>query len=283
MIVDYASSPPFPAYRPKRRAHLVNYDRIYASRKSRLASEEEEALRYIDEYEEQGIDRVLIHARDVETTFGLKVRNEDVAAFCRSHGPRFLGFAGVDPHKGMAAVEELEHAIKELGLLGLNIQCFESRIPINDPKLYPLFEKCVELDIPVNLHCGTNFSLDSLMEYGRPLLLDRVLADFPALKVIAAPPGWPWVQELIAVAWRHRNLHIGVVAVRPKYLNVANSGYEPLLQYGRTILQDQMIFGTAYPLQPVAEAYREVRSLGLDSSVMDKWLGGNLARLLRLG
>ncbi|MEQ8928611.1 MAG: amidohydrolase family protein [Silicimonas sp.] len=284
MIIDYASSPPLPAFRPKQRGHLTNYDRVYANSQQGIGPQgnKHDLEDYLSQCAAAGLDRVILHARDVETTFGLKVSNEDVAAFCRDHGPRFLGFAGVDPHKGVHAVDELDHAVRELGLLGLNIQCFESRLPLNDPKLYPLFEKCIALNIPVNLHVGMNFSLDSLIEYGRPLLLDRVLADFPDLKIIAAPPGWPWVQELIAVAWRHRNLYIGMVAVRPKYLAVAESGYGPLLQYGKSLLQNQIIFGSAYPLQPVARAYEEVRALGLTGDVVAKWLGGNLSTLLKI-
>ena len=86
------------------------------------------------------------------------------------------------------------------------------------------------------------------MKYGHPLLLDEVMGDFPELRVRASPPGFPWVHELIGVAWRHANMSIGLVAVRPKYLTVPNSGYEPLLQYGRTVLKDRIIFGSAYPL-----------------------------------
>ena len=67
---------------------------------------------------------------------------------------------------------------------------------------------------------------------------------FPELRVCAAPPGWPWVHELIGVAWKHPNVHIGLVYMKPRLLTVENSGYEALLRYGRTILQDKIIFGS---------------------------------------
>lgn len=284
-MIDYGSTPPLPEFRPPQRSHLANYRRVYKASETRVRDDEvgEAALkRYLAMYDALGAVRVVIKARDVETTFGLKLRNEDVAAFCQAHGPRFVGFAGVDPHKGMAAVRELEVAVRELGLVGLNIQCFESRLAVNDPKLYPLFAKCIELDIPVNLHVGINFSTESSMEYGRPVLLDQVMMHFPELRVIASPPGWPWIHELIGVAWRHPNVSIGLVAVRPKYLGVAHSGYEPLLQYGNTVLQDRIIFGSAWPMQPVAQAVEEIEALPLKDAVRQKWLHGNAARLLGL-
>lgn len=283
-LIDWSTKPPLPET-TIRAPHLANYDRVYASARAvePAATSTEEALaRYLATYETAGADHVVVKARDLESTFGVKVSNQDVAAFCARHGDRYIGFAGVDPHKGPAAIRELEHAIKELGLKGLNIQCFEHKLAINDPLLYPLYAKCVELDIPVNIHCGVNFSTQSSMAYGRPYLLDEVMIAFPGLRACAAPPGWPWVQELIAVAWKHTNLMIGLVFVRPKYLDVPESGYGPLLRYGSTLLRDRIIFGSGHPTLSLGSALAEIEQLPLDAETRDLWLYGNAARLLRL-
>ena len=58
-----------------------------------------------------------------------------------------MGYAGVDPHKGMQAVRDLEYAIRELGLRGLNLPCFELKLAINDARMYPLYAKCIELKV----------------------------------------------------------------------------------------------------------------------------------------
>jgi predicted TIM-barrel fold metal-dependent hydrolase len=283
MIIDYSSRPPVEALsRPSR--HLENYRRIYetSERESSQEMGPKALAKYLAAYDAIGADHVVVKARDVETTFGVKISNEDVASFCKEHGSRFLGIAGVDPHKGMKAVRELEYAVRELGLRGLNLQCFEHKLPINDPKMYPLYAKCIELGVPVNIHCGINFSTESLMEYGKPILLDQVMTHFPELRVCAAPPGWPWVHELIGVAWRHKNLYIGIVYVRPKYLGVENSGYEPLLQYGNTLLQDRILFGSGFPSIPLERSLAEIEALPLNETVRRKWLGENAARFLGL-
>src|SRR5262249_54803270 len=280
-IIDFNSRPPIPAFDADA-SHLRNYRAVYRASEALVAKAlEGDALsNYLAAYERVGAVHVVIKAKDVETTFGIKASNAAVADFCASHGSRLIGWAGVDPNKGMMAVRELEHAVKELGLRGLNLQCFEHRLAINDKRMYPLYAKCIELDIPVNLHVSTNFSTDCLMEHGRPLLLDEVMVHFPELRVVASPPGWPWVHELIGVAWRHRNVYIGVSAVRPKYLDVPNSGYEALLQYGNTVLQDRMLFGTSFPMQPVDRAVAECMALPLKESVREKWMYLNAARLL---
>jgi predicted TIM-barrel fold metal-dependent hydrolase len=281
-VIDFNSRPPIPAFDGAGAAHLRNYRRVYEGSEAQVrdAAGSDPLGSYLAAYDRVGARHVVVKAKDVESTFGIKVDNEAVAAFCRAHSPRFIGWAGVDPHKGEAAVRELEMAVRELGLRGLNLQCFEHRLAINDPRLYPLYRKCVELDVPVNIHCGINFSTDCLMEHGRPLLLDQVLVEVPGLRVVASPPGWPWVHELIGVAWRHPNLSIAVSAVRPKLLATPGSGYEGLLQYGNTVLQDRILFGTSYPMQPIERAVQEVLQLPLKDSVRDKWLHGNAARFL---
>ena len=70
--------------------------------------------------------------------------------------------------------------------------------------------------------------------------------------------------------------------VRPKYLAVQNSGYEPLLQYGNTVLQDRIMFGTSYPLLPVERSIQEIEALPLKDASKRKWLHDNAARFLRV-
>lgn len=285
MFIDYGSKPPTAGFNPPQTAHLANYRRVYAGSESRVERPADDAtalVEYLATYERLGAKHVVVKARDNETTFGLKVPNEHVAEFCRAHGPRYIGFAGVDPHKGIRAVRELEYAVRELGLRGLNLQCFELELAINDKRMYPLYAKCIELDIPVNIHVGINFSTASLMDYGRPAYLDEVMRHFPELRVCASPPGWPWIEELVGVAWRHPNVHIGVVAVRPKLLAMEDSGYRPLLAYGTKMLQDRILTGTAYPMQPVEKALAEFQALPMSDAIKEKWLYGNAARFLGL-
>jgi len=281
-FIDYGSTPPGLG---KTGPHLSNYRRVYnASEQAAngIKQAQDPLAAYLKTYDTCQARHVVVKARDLESTFGFRITNEDVAAFCEAHGPRYIGFAGVDPNKGMTALRELEDAVTRLGLRGLNLQCFEHKLRVNDPKMYPLYAKCIELNIPVNIHVGTNFSTATSMDYGRPQYLDDVMMHFPELNVCASPPGWPWVPELLAVAWRHANVRIGLVAVRPKYLAVPNSGYEMLLQYGNTMLQDQMIFGSAYPMQPIDRSVAEINALPIKDEVKKKWLHDNAARFLGL-
>lgn len=284
--VDYASIPPTAALGRNPSRHMANYDKVFAASLARtgnkITTEADELADYLRTYDELGIDRVVIRARDVETTFGIKVANETVAEFCSAHAPRFIGLASVDPHKGMAALREFEHAIRELGLRGLHLPCFEHKLDVNAKELYPLYAKCVELDVPVNVHVGMSFSSAVPMTHGLPRYLDEVMVHFPELKVVASVPAFPWVLELIGVAWRHPNVHIALNAMRPKHLQTVGSGFEPLLQYGRTILRDRILCGSNWPLQSVRTYFEELKALPLEEDVHADWIGGNAARLFKM-
>src|SRR6478752_1351293 len=126
MIIDFSSNPPLPEFQ-KHAPHLQNYRRVYQASEQQVDDSVGPAALsdYLKTYDALDARAVVIKARDLGSTFGFKVENRDVAEFCKAHASRFIGFAGVDPHKGKPAADELELAVKELGLRGLNLQCFE--------------------------------------------------------------------------------------------------------------------------------------------------------------
>jgi len=117
------------------------------------------------------------------------------------------------------------------------------------------------------------------IDFGRPLYLDRVACDFPGLTLVANHGGWPWVTELVAVAWKHPTVYIELGAISPKYIARPGTGWEPLLVYGRSLLQDRVLWATDCML-PFDRSLQEARELPLPPEVIDKWLGLNAATLL---
>lgn len=229
-----------------------------------------------------GVSRVLLTAEDAETTMGLKVPNTKVAQFVQRNPERFLFMGAVDPYKGMNALKELEFAVKELNMKCLCLEPWLHKIKSNDKLYYPIYAKCVELDIPIWIHTSLNFVPSLTMDYGRPLYLDEVAGHFPELKIIAGHGGWPWVNEMIAVMWRHKNVYTDIAAIRPKYIATTGSGWDMLLQYGNTILQDKVLFATAWPARDFKESIEEILSLPLKDKVKEKWLGKNAKKILNI-
>jgi hypothetical protein len=102
--------------------------------------------------------------------------------------------------------------------------------------------------------------------------------------LILSHAGYPWVLEACLLAWKHPNLYLELAAHRPKYFTAAGAGWEPLLRYGQTTIQDKILYGTGAFLiaRSPAELVGELRSLPLRPGILDKWARGNAARLLGL-
>ncbi len=286
MIIDMCVMPPLPETiegfaNPT--GPFAKYNEMYSASKEALEILKSDPFGIlIHLMDEAGVDLAILPAEDAETTMGMVTPNDTVAKFIEKAPDRFIGMAGIDPHKGMKALDELVHAVKDLGMKALCLEPWLHKIHSNDKLYYPIYAKCVELDIPVWIHSSLNFVPQLKMDFGRPVYLDEVAGHFPELKIIAGHGGWPWVNELMAVLWRHDNVFMDISAINPAYMTKPGSGWESLLCYGNSLLQDRVLFGTSWPARQFKDSVDAVMALPLKEEVKKKWLGGNAKKLLKL-
>jgi len=247
-----------------------------------MVRDDEAIVRALDQAR---IDRALITGFDETSTAGCAfVANEAVAAIAERHPTRFVPFAGADVMAGSAAVQKLEHWVRDRGFRGLSLRPFMIGAPATDRHYYPFYEKCVELGVPLSIHASANWTAERPSDLGHPRHFDAVACDFPELVMILSHAGYPWVLEACLVAWKHPNVYLELAAHRPRYFNAPGTGWEPLLRFGQTTIQDKVLYGTGSFLlgRPAAELVAEFRQLPIEERVMEKWLYGNAARVLGL-
>jgi uncharacterized protein len=236
--------------------------------------------------DQAGIDRTLITGFDefssVHETF---IPNELVAGLADRHPDRFIPFAGADVLLGMEAVRDFEHLVRDRGFRGLSVRPFMVGLPADDRRYYPLYAKCVELDVPVSIHSSANWTTVAVSDLGHPRHIDVVAADFPELKIVMSHAGYPWVLEAALLAWKYPNVYLELAAHRPRYLATPGTGWEPLLRYGTTTIKDKVLFGTGWFLlgRPPAQVVEEFRALPVSEDVMEMWLWRNAEALLGAG
>jgi predicted TIM-barrel fold metal-dependent hydrolase len=241
---------------------------------------EDEVIELLDA---AGIDRTLITGFDewssVHETF---IPNELVAALADRHPDRFIPFAGVDLLKGIEAVREFEHLVGDRGFQGLSLRPFMIGLPADDRRYYPLYAKCVELDVPLSIHTSANWTTVAVNDLGHPRHIDAVAADFPELRIVMSHAGYPWVLEACLLAWKYPNVYLELAAHRPRYLSAPGTGWEPLLRFGQTTIADKVLFGTGWFLlgRPPGQIVEEFRALPVAEDVMERWLGRNAETLL---
>jgi hypothetical protein len=236
---------------------------------------------FVEHLDKMGVEKAVIFNLDEETSSGIAgLPNDYYAEIVRQFPDKFIGFAGIDPLKKKKAIKEIERSFN-LGLRGVAIRPFMFQVAPNNKKMYPIYSKCVELDLPIWFHMSINYSTNT-MEVERPIYIDVVAQDFPDLKIIAGHGGWPWVNEMVAVAWRNPNIFIDIASYLPKYIGMKGTGWEPLMHFGNSVLQDRILFGSTWLFMgmSIKQLADGVMELPLKEEVKRKWLYENAAKLL---
>jgi hypothetical protein len=245
------------------------------------AKEEDEVVR---DFAEAGVDAVLV-ALDLETTVATPpCSNDYVAGMWKRHPDRIVqAWGAVDPFKGEAAIAEARHAVEDLGMMGFHFHPIMGHFAVNDRRLYPLWEAIAALDVPVMIDVGTTGmgagmpgGMGTKIRHAHPAAIDELAADFPSLTIVAAHPGWPWVDEMTAVALHKGNVFWELSGWAPKYFPAQ------LKVDIRARLQDKVMFGSDYPSLPYDRIFREWDELGYRPEVMEKIFHGNAERVLGL-
>jgi predicted TIM-barrel fold metal-dependent hydrolase len=197
----------------------------------------------------------------------------------KQYPQRFYGLAGVDPTEGMDGVRALERAVKDMGFVGAHSYPHWFELAPNHARYYPFYAKCVELGVPIQLQVGQ--SMIYAPDYprrsvGRPITLDDVACDFPELVLIGIHVGIPWTDEMIAMAWKHKNVYIGSDAHAPKYWPPS------FVHYIKSFGQDKVLFGTDFPVLGFERTRAEIEALGIPEAAKRKFLRDNAIRIYKL-
>jgi len=218
-----------------------------------------------------GVSRALVSAWSSPS--GPTITNDEVARMVEAAPERLLGVAAVDLREPMAAVRELRRAVEELGFKALRLLPWLWQLPPDDRRFYPLYAECVALDIPFCTQVGHAGPLMA-SEPGRPIpYLDHVAAEFPELKIVGGHIGYPWTEEMIAMARKYENVFIDTSAYKP-------SRYpESLVRYMAKDGRRKVLFGSNYPMILPGACLAQLDELGLDDEARRLFLHDNAARV----
>jgi len=221
-----------------------------------------------------GVDFAVVLAEVAPLTTGI-VDNEFVVEFCRE-SERLIPFASINPVTDPNPAKTLDRLIQDLGMKGLKLLPPYQHFYPNDSKLYPLYSKAQELQIPVNFHTGSSVFKNARLKYANPMYLDDVAVDFPDLKIVQAHGGRGfWYDLSFFLARRHKNVYIDISGLPPRNL----------LQYFPDLeeIADKVVFGSDWPgVASIRANVDAIKKLPLRAETKRKILGENARKLLGL-
>jgi predicted TIM-barrel fold metal-dependent hydrolase len=174
---------------------------------------------------EAGIDHAFVLCLDWELAhegsrpgYAIEDLHSQYATILQQHPGRLSFGVGIDPRR-TSAVELLRRAQRELGAKILKLYPPAGFYP-SDRLVYPLYEACLELKMPVLFHMGPAIA-PFRSKFSHPMHLDDVAADFPDLTIIAGHAGHGWWMDALAVARSKFNIYLevsgwGLLAAHPE-------------------------------------------------------------------
>ena len=226
----------------------------------------------IKEMQRAGVVCGVIMAR-ISDVLG-SISNKDVQEICKAYPKQFVGIAGVDPTSRKAALKQIDDAAVA-GFRGVTIEPGAYPVPMyaDDRRLYPIYGHLEDRNLPVVIMTGGNAGPD--LSYSSPIPLDRVAGDFPTLKIVVSHGNWPWVHEILHVAFRRPNVYLS-----PDMYLYNLPGMDDWIKAANSWLADRFIYASAYPLTPLLDYAEWFLKLPLNAKAMEKCVYKNAAGLL---
>jgi predicted TIM-barrel fold metal-dependent hydrolase len=197
---------------------------------------------------------------------------ERVLDFARKEPERFAISLSMDPRSGMRAIRALEVLVRTERVVLARITPFMFNLPPDDRVYYPVYAKCIDLDLPIAINTG----IPGPPMPGKcqdPMYLDEVCVFFPELKLVMAHGADPWWDVAIRLMIKYRNLYLQTSAFAPKY-------FPPqLIQFMNTRGRNKIMFASDHPVLSFERCIKEAEELDLREGVLDDFLYGNADRL----
>ena len=179
---------------------------------------------------------------------GAEISNDFVAEYVNEHPDCTVGFAGVDPTDRTTPRQVVE-LIKQRGFCGVVISPGAQGFHPLDTRAMNMYERLVELDVPMMVHYPLRWMSKAHLEQARPILLDEVARTFSKLKIIISSIGWPWVDETLLLLGKHENIYADLSIVVDQPMRV----YQIISNAHQYQIMDKLLFGSGWP-------YRTIRS-----------------------
>ena len=196
----------------------------------------------------------------------------------KEHPDRFFCSYEVDPNRGMEGVRDLVRAHEEYGVKAAT--AFPAgmlpQVPINDKKFYPLYAKCIELDIPITITTGVpGPRLPMLCQ--KTELLDEVCWFFPELRVVMRHGAEPWDALAVKLMLKWPNLYYSTSAFSPKYYP------KTIIDFANTRGTDKVMYAGYFPMGLSLERiFKDMQNVPFRDHVWPKFLNENATRVFKL-
>ena len=259
-----------PLFRDKETLESFEFPVEYIFKDVPKTGRQDDMIKYtLEQMDQYGIERALI---------GIEADDDTGPLALRRHPDRFIGSCGVDPNQGVDALRHIQRMRDEFGVKAVTAfpaGCFP-QVPINDKRFYPVYAKCVELDLPICVCVGVpGPRVPMLCQHVE--LIDEVCWFFPELRFVMRHGADPWTELAVKLLLKWPNLYYSTSAFAPRYYPKA------IVDYANTRGADKVLYAGYFPMGLSLERiFRDMPQVPFRDEVWPKFLRENALRVFRL-
>ena len=239
--------------------------------------------------------------------------NDELSRIVDKNPDRFIGLAALAPQDPGEAADELERAVRDLGLRGWKTHSNIRGEYLDSEEFWPILERAEKLGVPIFIHPTIPWIKELSEPYGytiagpafgfvvepalcvMKLIWSGAFDRFPNLKVVLGHFGeaLPFLVDRIDFPrtrpWVYESLEFKISKRPSEYLKsnvyILTSGAFPVPAMTAAVQimgPDKVMFGSDYPYEDSTEAVKRVESLPLSREDKEKIYALNAKRLLKV-
>jgi predicted TIM-barrel fold metal-dependent hydrolase len=230
---------------------------------------------------DEGQDPVAVTLAEMDR-HGIAIGLVDVRGLGKSaladHPDRFRGTLEVDPNDITGAVRAIRGSHERHGIVAVTsfpAGC-SPQVPVSDRRYYPIYQTCIDLDIPVIVNAGiagprVPSACQDVMHF------DQVCYDLPELRIVMRHGAEPWEDLAVKLMLKWPGLHYMTSAFAPKYYPKA------IVDYANTRGSDKVMYAGYFPMGLTLERiFSELPDVPFRDHVWPKFLRENAVRVFKL-
>lgn len=268
----------------------ANMKRYYEFMQSQFRDDESKTMNFPAEYMfkdvpkgiEEDIDPVEVTLSEMDR-FGIEIGlvglgGKSASRAIEKYPDRFRATLEVDPNEITKTVREIRDAHDEHRIVAVTsfpAGC-SPQVPVSDRRYYPIYQACIDLDIPVVLNAGV--AGPRLPTACQDVIhFDQVCYDFPELRIVMRHGAEPWEELAVKLMLKWPGLYYMTSAFAPRYYP------EAIVNYANTRGADKIMYAGYYPMGlSLDRIFRELADVTFRDHVWPKFLRENAFRVFKL-
>lgn len=237
--------------------------------------------------------------------------NDRAADWTRRWPDKFVALAAIAPQDPTAAANELERAVRQLGMRGAVINSHTKGAYLDEKRFWPIFEAAQALDVPIYIH-PREPAPDALPYYAAQrlegavwgyaaetslhslrLIMGGVFEAFPRLKIMIGHNGEGIPFYLDRIDNRYRSINqggLGALTRSPAtifrenfWITSSGANWAPAVRFCQSVLgADRVLFAVDYPFEDEDASVKQAAAIEMPAAEAELFFHGNAERVLRI-